>query len=467
MRLPGHAGSTPPRTAGFRYLDSVTATDNLLDGLFLVPGSTPVRYGVYLPCTTILGNSSTYRERIMSVKKISTDDVEIGMFVSSLDRPWSETPFLFQGFPVRDAAEIEELKKLCRHVYIMAPDEEIEISAIPSRPQPQTRPTKLNGRRQHEVTHTAHDEVRAVRDSHDDLIGVLMEVENILREDNELKLPLIEKSVDVMIESIERNPDAYIWLNRIRKFDSYIYRDALNSSVWATTLGRELGLDRDQLNVLATGALVMDIGKTALSAELLNKAERLSDDEWALMKSHVEQGVRILSETRDIPDGVLDIVRSHHERLDGSGYPLALQGKQIPLLGQIAGIVDFYVSVTTPRPYAKAVSPSNAIYMLYQQQGRHFSETLVKAFIQAISTYPTGSLVELSNGEVGVVISQNPGLRLRPNVILLLDPDKQPYESYPLVSLVDYTHGQKDRQVDISKTLADGTYDINMEELVL
>jgi len=328
-------------------------------------------------------------------------------------------------------------------------------------------PPALIGHKQYETTHPARDEVQAVRASHADLIGVLAEVENILREANELKLSLIEKSVDVVIESIERNPDAYIWLNRIRKFDSCIYRDALNASVWATTLGRELGLERDQLNVLATGTLVMDIGKTALPAELQGKTERLTDDEWALMKSHVEQGVRILSETPNIAAGVLDIVRSHHERLDGSGYPLALQGGQIPRLGQIAGIVDFYVSVTTPRPYAQAVSPSDAVYMLYQQQGRYFSGTLVKNFIQAISTYPTGSLVELSNGEVGVVISQNPGLRLRPNVVLLLDPGKQPYESYPLVSLVDYSDVATGRPVDISKTLADGTYDINMEELTL
>ncbi len=403
----------------------------------------------------------------MSVKKISTTEVEIGMFVSSLDRPWSETPFLFQGFPVRDTAEIDELRKLCRHVYIMVPDEEIELSGIPSRPRTDPVRPEMLGRKQYEITRTAQDEVLASREAHDDLIGVLKDVENILQEDKELKLPLIKKSVDVMIESIERNPDAYIWLNRIRKFDSYIYRDALNASVWATTLGRELGLDRGQLNALATGALVMDIGKTALPAKLLNKTERLTDDEWALMKSHVEQGVRILSETPDVPAGVLDIVRSHHERLDGSGYPLALKGGQIPLLGQIAGIVDFYVSVITPRPYAQAVSPSNAIFMLYQQQGRFFSETLVKGFIQAISTYPTGSLVELSNGEVGVVISQNPGLRLRPNVVLLLDPEKQPYESYPLVNLIDYTHSITGKPVDISKTLADGTYDINMEELTL
>ncbi len=403
----------------------------------------------------------------MAVKKISTAEVEIGMFVSSLDRPWSETPFIFQGFPIKEQIEIEELKKLCRHVYIMAPDEEIEISVLPARRQVDPVSPEMIGKIRYEVTTPAREEIWTVREAHDELVGMVMEVETILREGNELRFPLIEKSVDVMIESIERNPDAYIWLNRIRKFDSYIYRDALNASVWATTLGRELGLERDKLNALATGALVMDIGKTALPSELLHKTDRLTDDEWAMMKTHVEHGVRILSETPDISQEVLDIVRTHHERLDGSGYPAVLTGNRIPLLGQIAGIVDFYVSVTTPRPYAQAVSSANAIYMLYQQQGKYFSETLVEHFIQAIYTYPTGSLVELTSGEVGVIISQNPGLRLRPNVVLLLDPDKRPYESYPLVSLVDYTYGYTGKSVGISKALADGTYDICIEELPL
>ncbi|MEX1032710.1 MAG: HD-GYP domain-containing protein [Cellvibrionaceae bacterium] len=402
----------------------------------------------------------------MPVKKIDAAEVEIGMYVSRLDRPWNETPFLFQGFPVRDLSEIEELKKQCRHVYIMVPDEEIEISAVPAGRRG-SLPADLVGKKKYQTTTSAREEVQAVHQSHDELVSVLWDVESMLLEKNELKLNMVEKSVDVMIESIERNPDAYIWLNRIKKFDSFFYRDALNASVWAATLGRELGLEKEKLNALATGALVMDIGKTALPAEILNKTDKLTDDEWAIMKTHVEHGVRILSEAADVSPEVLDIVRTHHERLDGSGYPAVLKGDSIPLLGQIAGIVDFYVSVTTPRPYAQAVSSSNAVYMLYQQQGHYFSEALVKHFIQAISTYPTGSLVELSSGEVGVVISQNPGLRLRPNVLLLLGPDKKSYDSYPVVSLVDYSCGNSDKPVKIAKTLAEGTYDISIEELTV
>lgn len=403
----------------------------------------------------------------MAVKKISTGDIVVGMFVSSLDRPWSETPFLFQGFPIREKREIEELKQLCRHVYIMVPDEEIELDADSVPRRSEASGTDLIGRKNYQVTKSLREELHEVRSSHEEISRLMQEIETTLREKKELDLPVIMNSVEFMVDSIERNPDAYIWLTRIRKFDSYIYKDSLSASVWATTLGRELGLEREKLNALAMGALFMDIGKTALPNELLKKQGRLSDDEWALMKSHVEHGVRILSENGDVPADVLDIVLTHHERLDGSGYPAALVGNRIPLLGQIAGLIDFYVTVTSPRPYAKAVSTSNATYMLYQQQGRYFSELLVNNLIQALSTYPTGSLVELSSGEVGVVISQNPGLRLKPNVVLILDPDKQPYGSYPLINLADCDPAHISKPVNITAALADGEYGIRVEELAI
>lgn len=404
----------------------------------------------------------------MAVEKIGIDQLEIGMYVSSLDRPWRETPFLFQGFLIREQDEVDQLKKLCQHVFILLPDEEIELSAIPSREPAEPIPQDAVSAKKYDITSDAKEEVQAVKAAHDRLVTVLEDVETMLKKDHQLKLPLVEESVDVMVDSIERNPDAYLWLTRLKKFDSYMYRDAVNSAVLAAAVGREMGLDRDKLNALATGAMFMDIGKTALPAELLNKPERLTDDEWTVMKSHVEHGLRILDETPNVPTDVLDIVRTHHERLDGSGYPSVLKGKSIPLLGQIAGIVDFYVSITTPRPYVQQpVSPSNAVYMLYRQQGRHFSEELVRTFIQTLGTYPTGSLVELSSGETALVVSQNPGLRLKPNVVLLLDPDKHPYDSYPVVSLVNYSYQNSGASVTIRKTLADGQYGIKVEELSL
>ena len=403
----------------------------------------------------------------MAVKKISSAEVEIGMFISSLDRPWLETPFLFQGFTVRDVSEIEKLRSLCRDVYIMVPDEEIELRGGSNRTSIGPEYAEMVGRKQYRVTQAAEEALREARPSHEKISYLVQDIEKALREDQEVDVQLVKRSVDVMVDSIERNPDAYIWLTRIKKYDSYIYRDSLSASVWATTLGRELGLEREKLTALAMGVMFMDIGKTALPASLLSKVGRLTDDEWERMKSHVELGVNILSESWDVSPDVIDIARTHHERLDGSGYPNNLKGNAIPLLGQIAGVIDFYTAVTSTRPYAKAVSPSAATYMLYQQQGRTFSELIVQKFIYSLSTYPTGALVELSSGEVALVISQNPGLRLKPNVVLLLDPDKRPYGAYPVINLADPAHSHLGNPLTIRTTLADGEYGIRMEELSL
>ncbi|HDK37853.1 MAG TPA: HD-GYP domain-containing protein [Thiolapillus brandeum] len=403
----------------------------------------------------------------MPVKKILSEDVEIGMVVSSLDRPWSETPFLFQGFQVRDTSEIEELKKQAEYVYILVPDEEIVMSRDSYTSSQPTSYSGIIGQEHYPITDDAEEELRIARHSHDEISHLVMEIENILRSDQELEMEKIEDSIEFMVDSIIRNPDAYIWLTQIQQYDSYTYRQSLSASVWATATGRELGFPREKLHTLATGTLLMDVGNTALPVELLQKKSRLSHDEWLLIKSHVEKGVQILSTTPGISPDVIDIVWTHHERLDGSGYPGGLRGSQIPIMGQIAGMVNFYVAVTIPRPHLEAISPSQALQMLYNQQGRQFDKALVEKFIQALSTYPSGSLVELSTGEIGVVMSQNKGLRLRPNVILLLNPDKEPYGSYPIINLAQEAYDKDGNPLNIVKTLANGKYGLNVEELSL
>ncbi|MGD8514135.1 MAG: HD-GYP domain-containing protein [Granulosicoccaceae bacterium] len=401
----------------------------------------------------------------MPVKQIPSNEIEIGMYVASLDRPWSETPFLFQGFEVHSQQEIDELQRLTRHVHIMVPDEEIVLTRLPSDHTETMAASKLLHKITYRDTVAAKEEVKKVRHSHETISRLITEVKSLVQADGPLRLELIEQPVKLMVNSVVNNPDAYLWLTRIKKFDSFLYRDSLTAAVWGTALGRQLGIPEQELQTLATGCMLMDVGKLALPVELLQKHSRLDHDDWELMKTHVGHGLSILEADPQCTTDILDIVRTHHERLNGSGYPAGLHGSQIPLFGQIAGIVDFYVAVTTPRPFARVISPSQAEQMLYEQQGRYFDETLVEYFIQTLSTYPTGSLVELTTGEVAIVMAQNPGLRLKPDVVLLLKPDKQPYGVYSVVSLASYR--ENNMPVAIVRTLKDGEYGLNIEELAL
>ena len=129
---------------------------------------------------------------------------------------------------------------------------------------------------------------------------------------------------------------------------------------------------------------------------------------------------------RGLPEGVEKIVAEHHERLDGSGYPLGLNGSQISVDSTIAGLIDTYSALTSLRSYAEQLSPSNALGALYNLRGKYFSETIIENFIQCIGIYPVGSAVALNTGEVGIVIAQNLTRRLQPRVMVILDRDSQP-----------------------------------------
>jgi len=387
------------------------------------------------------------------------------MYVSRLDRPWRETPFLFQGFHIVDEGEIEEIKQQTRHVYILVPDEEIEVESTASDSSPAIGPGRYDENHARRATTHFEQELPVARKSHQEISGLVEEIEKALESNDELDMPRIRNTIGYMVESIKRNPDAYIWLTRIKRYSSYAYNHSLSASVWATAFGRQLELDDGSLNDAAVGTLLMDVGLTRVPSEILQKTSRLTHEEWEVVKTHVRTGMEMLEGTHGISPEIMSLVATHHERLDGSGYPRGLRGSAIPLLGQMAGVVDFYTAVTMPRPYMKAVSPSAALQLLYKQRDKYFSAKLVNSFIQTLSTYPTGSLVELNSGEVGIVTSQNPGWLLRPKIILLLDADKRPYGSYPVVNLLEELTDQRGQPLYIVRSLAEGEYDIDVDRI--
>lgn len=389
------------------------------------------------------------------------------MYVSRLDRPWRETPFLFQGFHVAERTEIEQIKEQTRHVYILVPDEEIEVSSIEYQNDVELEPSQLGEMQTRPARVAVEDEIPAARQSHQKIAELVQEIESAMDSQQELDMPRVKETVGYMVQSVERNPDAYVWLTRIKRYSTYAYNHSLHASVWATAFGHQMNLEEGSLNDFAVGALLMDVGFTKIPNEILQKTSRLTAEEWETIKTHVQHGMDMLAETPGISTGTTMVVATHHERLDGSGYPRGLRGNAIPLLGQMAGIVDFYTAITLPRPFMKALSPSAALQLLYKQRGTYFTESLVNGFIQTLSTYPTGSLVELNTGEVGIVLSQNPGWLLRPRIIMLLDPDKKPYGSYPQLNLLEELNSRDGRPIYITRSLAEGEYGINIDELSL
>lgn len=403
-------------------------------------------------------------------KKISTLDLKPGMYVSKLDRPWRETDVLFQGFYVNTLKQIEELRDKFKFVYIDAwrnstlgktADDNKEDALDEELRNICGHPKRDNV---YKDTTSVEEELNVARLVHEQATQTVAEMLQHLKLGHTLKLAIIQDVVTDMMESILLNPDAFSWLMHLKQKDAYSYSHSVDTCALAVTFGRHLGLPRESLLSLGTGALLFDIGKSKLPEGLLNKPGRLSPDEFMIMKRHVEFGTDIVSKIKGSGMEMIDMVRAHHERFDGSGYPLGTQGADIPLFGRIAGILDCYDAITSDRSYQQAISPHQALRVLYNARNAGFQEELVEQFIQCLGVYPTGSLVELVSGEVGIVIAQNRVRRLRPKIMLILDQNKVAMKNFETVDLDREIAG---KSLEITTVLDPGTYGINPKEYYL
>ncbi len=237
-----------------------------------------------------------------------------------------------------------------------------------------------------------------------------------------------------VVDSIQRCPDAALWLMRIEPPSGYVYRRALGTAITATVFGERLGLDREALHDLALGGLLLDIGKVEVPVSILAKRESLSQPEHEIIKRHVAYAQEIMRLMDDVPERVTEMVRSHHERFDGSGYPDKQRGSEIPLFARVAGIVDTYDAITQDRGYAPAISAHTALRYLSGQRHAKFDADLLQEFIHAMGVYPTGTWVELLDGSVGVVCSQNSAWPLTPRIAIMADRSGRPRQPCTVVA---------------------------------
>jgi HD-GYP domain-containing protein (c-di-GMP phosphodiesterase class II) len=288
-----------------------------------------------------------------------------------------------------------------------------------------------------------------------------------IRRDRQLDLEKASDVVDEMVESVNRSPDALMWLTKLKSRDSYAYDHGIDVAIHMVAFGRHLGFPKETLHILGLAGLMQDIGKLRLPEELLRKPGKLTSNEFVEMQSHVGHSIEILRQTRDLPVLVLDTVSQHHERLDGSGYPARLQGDKISTFGAMAGIVDSYEALTSDRPYAPAMSTHQALQQLHRWKSAVFHDGLTDQFIQCIGIFPVGSLIELNTGDVAVVVAQNKIRRLKPKIMLVLDPEKKAYRHPAMLELIYDPKSADDVPYQIKRDLPVGAYNIDPQEYYL
>ena len=389
--------------------------------------------------------------------EVDVGDVKLGMYVSALDRPWLDTPFLFQGFPIQDVDDIEELKKHCEYVFVdpERTDPEIDLQhlilrraktkqdreagAISNDVASKIVSKKKASNEEHKPVYTSVADLRRelvhARVQHDRASSMVRDVMNGLRDNGKLDLEVAEHAIKTIVDSVARNESAMSWLARMKQTNDYLYTHSISSAIWATGMARHIGLPPDEVEQVGLGAMLLDVGKTRLPPELLVKPERLTDEEMEIARGHVELGVEILDETDGISPQVRAMVLTHHERHDGSGYPSGLIENAIPVFGRIAGIVDYYDAVTTSRPYADAKSAYDCLRALNKMAGVAYQKEMVEQFIQSVGFFPPGTLVQLNDESVAVVVAQNRRHRLKPEVLVILDPEHNNCEDFSLLDL--------------------------------
>ncbi|QIL90472.1 DUF3391 domain-containing protein [Microbulbifer sp. SH-1] len=380
--------------------------------------------------------------------KVFVEDLQRGMFVSRLDRPWTRTPFALQGFYIRDLEEIRQLQKYCRYVYVdvvkSVGDVGVKLRKITRAAGEQNAgsqtPAAKGGHRRipvainckpvqirhntYAVPEPARREAPRARQLHERIIRGMHEVMVQLKTDRPLPTAQVNQTVGLMVDSVLRSPDAFSWLARVREKDEHTYSHSVRACVWAVVFGRHIGLRRQELVQLGVATLLKDVGKLYLPDDVLKADKRHPRAELEYRK-FVDYSVKLLSSDPNIDHQILNIVQAHKEQYDGSGYPRGLRGGQIPILARMCGIVTFYDEATNPRGAEFPLPPSKAVAQLYELRNCAFQEQLVLEFIQSIGLYPTGTQVELSTGELAVVVEQSHERRLKPKVMLVTDRSKK------------------------------------------
>ncbi|MDD2660172.1 MAG: HD-GYP domain-containing protein [Methylococcales bacterium] len=381
-----------------------------------------------------MNGDNIYLASSTSLVKINVEDLKVGMYVSKLDKPWLESNFLFQGFELQTQADINAVSKQCTFVYVDVTKQN-KAPLIKSTDTPfskewldkRTPPDKLSSFEK-EVEHAG-----CVYQETSSLIKTFMQDVFLGKTIN---VEIANKAVAQCVDSILQAPDALLWMTQLKNRDLYTSQHSMNVCILAITLGRPINLPVKELNNLGLCGMMHDMGKMLVPLAILNKPGELAPDELKLMQSHAEQGRNLLMSSHGMYGGAIDVAHSHHERLDGTGYPRKLTAEQITPYTRIVTIADMYDAITSDRIYQKGRTHLEAINIMAKKCGTHLDSELTYKLIQCLGIYPPGNIVEMSNGEIAIVVEENKKKRLKPKVILLLDEDKKP---------------RPERMVDLSK----------------
>jgi len=400
--------------------------------------------------------------------KVDAGDIQMGMYISALDRPWEESPFLLQGFVVSSPKVLAKLQSLCKFVYVDSAqsvnmDEAKQERVVPppkSNPndpyKKSEKPLPVNKDKYQSRPRMSSTEMKLARESYQNVQTSLTSVFKGVSENSSVNPQDVDKASNTLVSSAVAYPSALSWLALIQRHNNKVYDHALRTSTWALLCGRHIGLDEQDLKWLAIGTMIKDMG------QLQSKKE---GKKITTVDEAVEESIK-LAEMSKMHKEVISIIACHREKFNGTGKPKGMAGETIPLLARITSIATAYDLALNPLNRGRtAMSSSEAARFIYSQRGRAFQDELAVQFIESLGTYPLGTILQLDSGEVAVVVDQDEKFRLKPKVMIITDDEGQPLAEKRVMSLASDDPAEQNVNAKILKDLSAASFNINMREI--